>query len=76
MNKILTTVAILLSILTANLSFGQSNFKKGNKFVEGTINYSRVNNTTQSSLNLSGAHFFTNRFALGITGAISESKTI
>ena len=75
MNKILTTVAILLSILTANLSFGQSNFKKGNKFVEGTINYSRVNNTTQSSLNLSGAHFFTNRFALGITGAISESKT-
>jgi hypothetical protein len=75
MNKILTTVAIVLSILTANLSFGQSNFKKGNKFVEGTINYSRVNNTTQSSLNLSGAHFFTNHFALGITGAISESKT-
>lgn len=76
MNKILTTATIVLSmILTANLSFGQSNFKKGNKFVEGSINYSKVNNTTQSSLNLSGAHFFTNRFALGLTGAMSESKT-
>ena len=76
MNKILTMVTIILSmILTTNLSFGQSNFKKGNKFVEGSVNYSKVNNTTQSSLNLSGAHFFTNRFALGLTGAMSESKT-
>lgn len=76
MNKILTMVTIILSmILTTNLSFGQSNFKKGNKFVEGSVNYSKVNNSTQSSLNLSGAHFFTNRFALGLTGAMSESKT-
>lgn len=82
MNKILTMVTIILSmILTTNLSFGQSNFKKGNKFVEGSVNYSKVNNTIdsvlvcQGSLNLSGAHFFTNRFALGLTGAISESKT-
>lgn len=76
MKKILTIATIVLGMIcTANLSFGQSSFKKGDKFVEGSMNYSRVNNTTNSSLNLSGAHFFTNRFALGLTGAVSETKT-
>lgn len=75
MKKILTIVAVIVSMIcTANLSFGQ-NFKKSDKFLEGSMSYSRVNNVTNNSLNLSGAHFFTNRFALGLTGAVSDTKT-
>lgn len=72
MKKILT-IAILLC--SATLSFAQTNFGKKSKFLEGTLNYSKMNNVSSSSVNLSGGYFVTDRFALGVSGEVSDNKS-
>jgi outer membrane protein len=68
---ILGALTLMLISFTSN-----AQFKKTEKFVEGTVSYSKTTGTErQYSINPTVGYFLTNRFALGVNAGIGENAT-
>lgn len=51
-------------------------FKKAEKFVEGTVSYSKTSGTdAQYTLNPTVGYFLTDRFAVGVSGKFGKDAT-
>jgi outer membrane protein len=70
----LAVSAFLFCLLFATSANAQNPFNKSDKFVEGTLNYSKVTGVdAQYSFNPTIGFFITNKFAAGIFGEIGKT---
>ena len=68
---VLAALTLMFISLTSN-----AQFKKTEKFLEGTVSYSKTTGTErQYSINPTVGYFLTNRFALGVNAGIGENAT-
>jgi outer membrane protein len=67
---VLLVVAFITAITFTN---AQNNFKKSNKFVEGTVSYTKATGTdAEYGFQPTVGYFLTDRFAIGASGAFGK----
>jgi len=72
----LTILAIMLGFASLTTS-GQGTFKKSDKFVEGTVSYTKASNTKASwSFAPTVGYFLTDKFAVGVSGSFGEILSV
>ena len=73
----LTILTLVLGLMSLTTVSAQSTFKKSEKFVEGTVSYTKEDGSkAEWSLNPTVGYFLTDKFAVGLTGGFGESADV
>jgi len=68
---VVTALAFMLVSFTTN-----AQFKKADKFIEGTVSYSKTTDAAkQYSINPTIGYFLTDKFAVGVSGGFGKNAT-